>query len=387
MAELTDISGVGAKTAEKLRSQGIKTADDAVEALESGDPALLEASSRVRQGVRDYAVEERGEVFDRSAGVRVTPENRRAVNRFSSTDVGSLNDAGRVTRNNQSVRGSLLDAGRLAGRGQLSSELGNTPSQQEISETKVGPNPSNIDGPAVKDRSQIEEMQARRNIAEMGFDVAGNISGFDRETIAEANERASRASPRGRRDPKTAFEETYTRESFGEEKEYTRDVRVNPREAAAAKRVHNARSPQAKRVDNRRKAPVTGDFDKWVNDPSGYDYPGVDTPQRGADAGSGFGFSPDETQLEARVDFTPAGEDNTFQVKETASDGSGFGQIARGAGEILSAPQDQQKVILGDLIPDRETQDRIGLDPKGPDEEFFNFTDPLARPRNSGGTL
>lgn len=382
MAEkLTDLSGIGAKTAEKLQKKGIRTPGEAADALERGDEAILNSSSRVRSGVREYAVEERGGIFDAGAGVRVTPENRSAVETFASTDTSSLNNAASITRNNQSVRGSLLDVGRLAGQGRLTSEMRSTPTQDEITDTVIGADPDKATSRTVKDRERLEEEQTRRNIAEMGFDTAANISNFARETIAEANERAERAGAGSRRDPETDFTETYTSTIGGEEREYERNVRVNPREAAAASRVHNARSPMAKRVDNRRKATVTGDFDKWVNAPSEFDYPGVDTPERGADAGRGFGFTPEETQLEARVDFTPAGEDNTFQVKETATDGGGFGRVERGAGEILSAPQEQQQIILGDLIPDEQTQDEIGLEPRGPDEEFFNFTDPLARPK------
>lgn len=376
--ELTDLSGVGDKTAEKLRDKGIESPQQAVEALERGDESITEASSRVQSGVREYAVEERGGVFDATTGVRVTEDNQSAVETFASTATGSLNNAGSVTRNNQSVRGSLLETGRLAGRGELRSEMRRVPDQQEISETVVSPSPGKVDGPAVEDRSRIDTMQARRNIAEMGVDVAANVSTFDRETIAEANQRAEDASGRSRRDPKTDFTKTVVSSITGDERE--EQIRVNPRETAAAKRVHNARSPEAKRVDNRRKATVTGDFDKWVNAPSQFDYPGIDTPARGPSAGSGFGFTPEETQLEAKVDFTPADQDNEFRVKETSADGGGFGRVERGAGEILSAPQEQQQVILGDLIPSEETQDEIGLEPRGADEEFFNFNDPLARP-------
>jgi hypothetical protein len=379
--KLTDLSGIGSKTAKSLKEKGIKTPAEAVNALERGDEVIADASSRVRSGVREYAVEERGGVYDAMNQVRVTEANQSAVEMFATTDTGSLNNAGNVTRNNESVRGSLLETGRLAAQGDLRTEMRNVPSQEEITETVVSPSPGKVDGPAVEDRSQIDTMQARRNIAEMGFDVAGNVSSFDRETIAEANRTAEDAETRGRRDPKTDFTKTVVSPITGDERE--EQIRANPRETAAAKRVHNARSSEAKRVDNRRKATVTGDFDKWVNAPSQYDFPGIDTPERGASAGSGFGFTPEETQLEAKVDFTPRGQDNTFQVKETSADGGGFGRVERGAGEILSAPQEQQQVILGDLIPDEQTQEEIGLEPKGPDEEFFSFNDPLARPERS----
>jgi len=148
-----------------------------------------------------------------------------------------------------------------------------------------------------------------------------------------------------------------------------------------ARRAHLSRTQEAKIADASKRAPITTDASRYVSHPGELDYPGVDTPERGNAAGKGFGYTPDEPELEARVDFTPAGEDNSFTVKESATDGGGFGRVESGAGKILSASQDEQKVILGDLIPDQETQDRIGLDPKGPDEEFFNFTDPIARPQ------
>jgi hypothetical protein len=379
--ELTDLSGIGDKTAKKLRKQGIETPEQAAKALERGDEAIADASRRVRSGIREYAVDERGSLYDDALGVTVTADNRSAVGTFAGKDTGSLNDAGRITRNNSDVRGSLLDIGRQAGRGELLSNMRSTPTQQEISDTQIGPSPEKIEGRALEDREQLEREQTRRNIAEMGFDVAANVSGFGRETIASANERRQAAETRGRRDPKTDFTKTQVIDvGPGEPTETETQIRANPREAAAARRVHNARSPNAKRTDNRRKAPVTGDFDKWVNAPGEYDYPGVDTPERGPAAGSGFGFTPDETTLEARVNFTPADQDNTFQVTETATDGGGFGRVERGAGEILSAPQEEQQIILGDLIPDEQTQEEIGLDPKGPDKEFFGFSDPVARP-------
>jgi len=38
------------------------------------------------------------------------------------------------------------------------------------------------------------------------------------------------------------------------------------------------RSPEAARADKAKRAPVTTDFDRWKNNKSGLDYPGIDTP-------------------------------------------------------------------------------------------------------------
>lgn len=369
---LTELSGIGSKTAEKLKREGIDSKRELAEARRRGDPALDGFSSRVQKAARDAAIEEFGRYEDPSLGVAVSEENRTAVETFASEDVNVVSDAGRITRNNRSIQGeSLLELGRQAARGGeiIESMSGVVPSQQDISDTTVHPS-GHADGPnQVEDREKIERRQARRNVAEMAFDVAGNIAEADRGTIAEANELRAEISPRTRRAPKTDFTETYESEIAGETQEFERDVRVDPVDYAAAKRVHNARPAEAKRVDNRRKAErVTGDYDEWVEQPGQVDFPGVDTPKRGPDAGSGFGFTPEGPDVEATV--APRGG---FQVREASTDGGGgFGRIESKAGELLSAPQEQQRLILGPMLPDEEDQERLGLEPRGPDEELFS---------------
>lgn len=365
---LTDLKGIGEKTAEKLKRAGITSERELAEARRRGDGSLREFGSRVQKAARDAGLDTFGEFDDPMLGVTVREDNRSAVETFAQRDTSDINDAGRITRNNPSIQGeSLLELGRKATQGaELVSEMGRTPTQDEITETIVTRDPS---GPTeVDDRDKKERRQTRRNIAEMGFDVAANMANVDRQDIKEANEIREEASPRGRKDPKTAFTETYTSSIAGEEKEFERDLRVNPREYAAAKRVHQARSPMAKRVDSRRRAEtVTGDYDEWIEDPSQTDFAGVDTPEKGREAGKGFGFSDKETGIEATV--APRGG---FQVKETSTDGGGgFGRIEESAGTILSAPQEQQRLVLNDLIPDEERVDELGLEPRGPDEDFF----------------
>jgi hypothetical protein len=371
--DLTDLSGIGSKTAEKLEDEGIEDAGDLAEARRDGDPALQEFNTRVQKAAIDAAQERYGSYRDPRLGVRVTDANRDTIDLTTSNDASSLTDSGRITRNKSEFQDdTLLDLGRKAVRGAgLQERVGDPPSQDEISETIVTPNASG-EG-EVEDRSRIEDMQARRNFVSFGFDVASELANADREDIKRANEIRAEASPRGRKDPSTDFTETYEYTIAGETKQSERDVRVNPREYAAAKRVHQARSPDAKRVDNRRKANVTGDFDEWIDDPRRHDFPGVDTPERGSAAGSSFGYTPDETSLEASLDFTPADQDNEFQVQETSADGGGgFGRIESKAGEILSASQDTQRLVLNDLLPDEEQRDEIGVEPRGPDRELFN---------------
>jgi len=359
--QLTDISGVGKKTAEKLRSSGIKNTDDAVEALETGDNAITEASSRVQSGVRQYAVDERGEVFDSTTGVRVSADNVSAVESLAGRGVGELNNSGAVTRNSSIQGDSVLDLGRRAVEGaSLTEKTGAPRSQKEIRDY------SNY-----SDDDAREKAQTKFNITQMGFDAAAGLANVGRETIEEANKLREKASSPGKQGEKTNFTNTVEREKFdGSTSTFDKEVRVEPREVAAAKRVHNARSPDAKRVDGRREAEtVTGNFDKWVNQPDQVDFPGVDTPQRGSEVGRGFAFDTDDEQ-QFSAGATRRGDGFTLREQSSDTDARD-GRVQNQVGEILSADQDTQALVLGDLLPDEEQAEEIGLEPRGPDKELF----------------
>jgi len=371
---LTDLPGVGEKTANKLAKAGITSERELARARRQGDSTLREFGSRVQKAARKAAQDRFGKYDDPILGVEVSEDTEPAIEAFGDRDVGSLNEAGRVTRNTSELQdASLLDLGRKAvSGGNLFDTLGYTPTQEEIQDTIVTVNATGKQ--EVEDRSRIETRQARRNIAEMGFDVAANVADADREDIKGANMLRKEAQPGGgvktqAQGVESDFTYTDTYTIAGEEKQTEKNVRVKPREYAAAKRVHNARSDMSKRVDNRREAEtVTGDFDTWIEDPSQTDFVGVDTPQRGQQAGDAFGYSGDETQVEAKLN--PRGDN--FRVEEKAADGGEFGRVEGAAGKILSAPQEQQRLVLDDLLPSEEEIDELGLEPRGPDEEFFN---------------
>jgi len=234
-----------------------------------------------------------------------------------------------------------------------------------VQDTIVTPRP---DGPQqVEDRETKDRMQAERNFAAMGFDVAANVANVDRGTIEEANQLRSTAESPGKRGEMTAF--TREEESTITDSTIEKDVRVEPREYAAAQRIHNARSPMAKRVDSRRQAEtVTGDLEKWKENPSQVDYPNVDTAKRGAEAGRTF----DDTQREQEVEATFTRTGDGFRLVERSEDDDiRDGRTERLAGEIFSAPVEQQRLVLNDLLPSEEEVDEMGLEPRGPDEELF----------------
>lgn len=373
--QLTDLPGIGPKTAESLKKDGITTPRELARAYRDGKRSVGEQSERVRKAARGEAIDRFGSFYDPFARVVVSESNKPAIEKFESTDTTDLNDAGAITRNDSSIQGTnLLDLGRKAvvGAG-LVSGMRSTPTRGELENTVVGATSTPDGVRSVSDRDKKEAEQTRRNIAEMGFDVAANLAGVDRETVKEANEKRNKVDS-GRKNPKSGFTVQRTRNLAGSESTFERDLRVNSREYAAAKRVQQARSPMAKRTDNRRRAEtVTSDFDRWVKKPSQVDYPDVDTPKRGREAGSSFGFTANDSEFRADVD-----RNGGFTLREASTDGGGgFGRIERDAGEILSAPQEQQQLILGDLLPDEDEQERIGLEPKGPDKELFNTGEAL----------
>jgi hypothetical protein len=365
---LTDISGIGAKTAEKLEQEGITTERELAEARRRGDPSLEKFGKRVNDAAKNAAIEEYGGFQAPGLGVEVTEENKSVIETFTSRTTSDLNESGRVNRNRNLTGEPLLELGRQAvSGGELLSNLGNPPSQQDAQDTIVTFNP---DGPnEVEDREQKERMKAERNFAEMGFDVAANLANVDRETIKEANQIRSRAESPGRTGEDTAFTYTDTYTIGDEEKETEKDVEVEPREYAAAKRIHNARPPMAKRVDSNRQAEtVTGDLSKWKQDMDHLDYAGVDTKKKGAEAGRTFDDTERDQEIEAT--FTPTGDG--FRVTEFSEDDDPReGRTERLAGEILSAPQEQQRLVLNDLLPGEDEVDELGLEIRGPDRELF----------------
>jgi hypothetical protein len=54
---------------------------------------------------------------------------------------------------------------------------------------------------------------------------------------------------------------------------------VDIRDKIRAEERQDERSPEAVRVDNNRRAPVTNDFETWSENPSRFDFAGVDTPK------------------------------------------------------------------------------------------------------------
>jgi len=272
---LTDISGIGAKTAEKLREKGIRDKQELFRRFKRGDsdivggPGRSGLNSRALKGIRDE-ISQGGEQFiDPVYGVPVTEDNKQAREAFD-LDLGSdvAKGFGQFTRENPRYQGmNVLDAAGKAIKGDLGGL--NPGSYDEIAtQNDIVSN----EGP----RESDEEATARKEAFEFGLDAATNLSPYERETIESGNDLAQQTAGIGM----FTMEQTTTemRETSQGEIEAEEKMQIDAREYARARNFQESRSRKARRVDNRKDAPVTDEITTWKEDPSHWDYPGIDTP-------------------------------------------------------------------------------------------------------------
>lgn len=272
---LTDISGIGNKTAEKLREQGITSKEQLLQAFRDNDSRVVGGpfddglNKRALDGIRDELTSSGAEFVDPVFGVPVSEENQQAFDAFN-LELGSdvAEGFGQFTRNNPRYQDmNVLDAAGKA----ISGELG-------------GLNPGDYEDIATENdllanegpRESDEESTARKEAFEFGLDAAANLSPFERQTLEKGNNLAQQTGQMGSLTVEQT--ETVERETSQGTIEAEENMSVQSRDYARARKKHTERSPEARRVDNRRKAEVTNDYNEWAEDPSRHDYPGIDTP-------------------------------------------------------------------------------------------------------------
>jgi hypothetical protein len=273
--KLTDISGIGRKTAEKLKEQGISNKRELFDEYQRGRPEVVGGpgrsglNKRAKKGIKKEITRERGSFVDPEYGIPVSEDNERARDAFD-LDVGSdvASGFGEFTRDNPKYSGSnVLGLAGEALRGDLGPGLSPDEYDDIAQEQQFGSNK----GP----RESSERETAKREAFEFGLDAAANVSEYDRETIEQGNELARRTSL-------GTFtvqqEETVERETQDGTIEASEKRQVPTRNFAKAQQVNQDRSRMARRVDSQRKAEIADDYEQWRKSPSQYDYPGVDTP-------------------------------------------------------------------------------------------------------------
>jgi len=232
---LTDLTGIGEKTAQKLRNDGIETADELGDAYRRNLRTVTEHGSRVQSAARDALFEERDEFVDPVSGATVTEDNRAA---FEKIGTRKVSDFGSISVSGSNPKTSPDDEVR-----------------KFIEPVRKGEFSTNIGG---DDNLLAFAADATENL---GLDTlsSGELQDVNR-AAAQANDEVTL-----RKDKRNAIGTTTTGEFF------------------QAQAAHQNRSPEARRVDNQRKAETTTDLSKWKSDPARNDFPGVDTPAGAAE--------------------------------------------------------------------------------------------------------
>lgn len=247
---LTDISGIGSKTAEKLREQGITTKDQLLREFENrnpdvvGGPGKSGLNSRAISGIRDELLNQGESFFDPVLNIDVGPDNQKAVETIGTKTLGDLPSVDVTQANSQSERVLTADT-TLASLA------------EPAKEGKLGP------------------QNAPQSVIGWASDAAANLTDTELDSGQMQDVNTIKRDSRG-------FQTTAPSETgLGNDPlpdSATEQYDLDAREVARAESFHEDRPEKAQRVDERRDAPVTDEITKWRSNPDHWDYPGVDTP-------------------------------------------------------------------------------------------------------------
>ena len=252
--KLTDLDGIGPKTAEKLREKGIDSPSELGEAYEQNRRKVRTAGSRVRSAARSYLYEEEGGFTDPYTGAEIDESNRAAFEKLASREVSDLNSV--------SVSGS-------------------NPKVSPDDEVRKFVEP-------VREGTFSTEVGGDSNLMEFAADTAQNL-GVDDLSSGELQD-VNRANSEFQDD-------VMLREQSGSGNATNARGTVGVGEYIRASATHADRSAEARRVDDAREAERTRDYEEWASAPGRHDFPGVDTP------GGGGRFFPAQRTKKKRGGF------------------------------------------------------------------------------------
>lgn len=237
--DLTDLSGIGPKTAEKLREDGIDDPQDLADAYRNNRRVVRERGQRVQSAARDVLFEREESFTDPYSGAEVTQEDRAAFEKLATRRLSEFNSI--------SVSGS-------------------NPKTSPDDEIRKFIKP-------VTEGNFSSKVGGDDNLMSFAADAAENLGAdtLDSGQLQDLNRASERAN-----------EELTLREE-GATNTTKPKATTTAGDYFQALADHQDRSPKAQRIDNRREAEETTDFKEWRSDPSRHDFPGVDTPQRAED--------------------------------------------------------------------------------------------------------
>jgi len=233
--KLTDLDGIGPKTAEKLREKGIDSPEELGREYQRTRRPQDLGGSRVRSAARSYLYEEEGGFTDPYTGAEIDESNRAAFEKLATREVSDFNSV--------SVQGS-------------------NPKVSPDDEVRKFVEP-------VREGTFNTEVGGDSVLMEFAADTAQNLgvdelSSGELQDVNRANEEFS--------------DEVELREQSSSGSTTTARGSVGVGELVRAQATHARRSPEARRVDNNRSAERTRDYEEWSSSPDSHDFPGVDTP-------------------------------------------------------------------------------------------------------------
>jgi len=194
---LTDISGIGSKTAETLREEGITSKDQLLRAYKENDRRVIGGpfddglNNRALEGIRDELAQQESFV-DPIYGVPVTEGNEQARETFDlqlGSDVAS--GFGDFTRDKPGVDAGMnvLEAAGEALQGNLG------PMLQPESYEEITPDTSFSTRNILENADDAD--RATKEAFEWATDAAANLAPFNQETIESGNELARQTAVMG----------------------------------------------------------------------------------------------------------------------------------------------------------------------------------------------
>lgn len=274
--KLTDLSGIGDKTAEKLRADGIETPEELGDAYRGNSRRVTTRGKRVQSAAREALFETQDSFVDPASGVEIDESNRTAFEKLATKRVSEF--------------------GSVSVDGANSKVFPDDEVRKFIDPVRKGRFKTDIGGD--------------ENLLAFAADAAQNLGADD----------LSAGELRDLNDARATAQEELTLRKKGSVGTTKAVGTTTAGDFYRAQAVHQDRSPKARRVDKRREAEQTTDFNEWATDPSRHDFPGVDTP---SDAGE---FFPEERTTRKRGGFGSSSRTNRDRSKAKSAFET-FGQL------------------------------------------------------------
>jgi len=212
-----------------------------------------------------------------------------------------------------------------------------------------------------------KRVQGPKQVADMSADELSDKAGISRDRAAKAIKGGGGNPNRSKRSSTGSTSTAGMRTAVGDFM-----VGFADQDKARARNDVRTRSEEAVRQDERRRAPVTTDLERWKNNKSGLDFPGVDTPTQNPNLlpkDLKQKQQPDTTDFEARDERERERQQQSYPRKTDAASGKRNFILETGDERIPASERTSEAMGVDEFGMFTEARD-VSLDP----DEAFNFT-------------